>query len=282
MKPILTLTIILATTFGSVGCKVAPKDGAAIKSLDDLAHKPGTTAPDYRCGTPFAGGALPDAVEPLRALVEPADAPLKNVVLGTAQALPDAVAYLIAGTRTRIRLVDDAVGACAGTPFSAAEKAATGNATPVRSCWRQSAAGERPELILQADRGVIEHNFLRLSSYLFSELLMARVDRPDAPAPFNTPAWTAAARSFKEARGELAIALLDDMKTFDDDTQKRFDRMHRADPVAFGNIAVAEAQDSYYCNAASRLSFASLFRKSYAAFVNPNNPGSMASLFGAR
>ena len=282
--PLVSLCV-LSTVAMLTACKLAPKNGpsgADTKSLEDLAHKPGSTGPAYRCGGVYNAAAAPNYITALKDLIEPADTPLKDVILGTAQALPAPVAHLLTGTQTRIRLVSDAVAQCAATPFNAAEKAVVGRADPVKACWRQTAPGERPELILQADATVIQQSFVRLGAYLFSEFLMTRVADSSAPAPFNAPAWQAAAKAFQTARGDIAKALLIDLKNFDDETVTKFSSMNAADAAAFGNVAIAEAQDSYYCNADSRHAFAALLRTTYGVFSDSSNPASMVSLFGAR
>lgn len=268
---------------GLASCKAAaPKnpDAASNKSLDDLAHKPGEDAATYQCG----GGALPDYLEPLRNQIEPLNSPFKDTVLGTATALPKPIALLLTGSNTRLRIVPDAAALCVGTPFATAEKGIAGATQPLNACWRQN-AGERPELILQADASVIKRSFLRLGAYMFSEFLMKRVESASQPAALDAATWgkwKQAAVTFNNARGALAAALLIDLKAIDATAAAKFEQMNAVDPIAFGNIALAEAQDSYYCNDASRQSFATRFSKTYAVFANTQNPESMVSLLGAR
>lgn len=274
----------LALVSGLGACKPASKatnNGAQTKNLEDLATKAGDKKTDYRCGTEYSGGSLPDYIEPLRALIEPAASELKNVVLGTATALPAPIAQLIAGTKTRIRIVANAVAECADTPFKAAEHEVTGAGTPVTSCWRQKPR-ERPEIILQADKALIQKSFVRLGSYLFAEFLIPRVNDATAPAPFNGREWQAAAAKYKTARARVAAALLEDLKGYDAGIYEKFSRMNAVDAVAFGNIAVAEAADSYYCGTRSRQAFEARFKKTWAVFAKTDDAGSIASMFGVR
>jgi hypothetical protein len=90
------------------------------------------------------------------------------------------------------------------------------------------------------------------------------------------------AASFARSRAEVAAALLGDLKTVDAALAAKFETMNQKDPVAFANVAVAEADDSYYCGSQSRANFERIFPATYRVFADAGDPGSMVNLFGTR
>ncbi len=271
---ILLSAALVATTLACKPQNDGPaQETAKVRSLDGLTG----AKTEYVCGST----TIPDYAKPLQALIEPKDAPLTAELMSTAAALPAAVAQLMAGVRARIILVPDGVKACEGTPFTAEEKALNVSAEPTRACWRQT-GGEPPELLIEADVAVIRTSLVRLGSYFFTEFLLPRLQNAQAPAPFNSPEWKNAASAVIAARTRLGEAFLEDLKGAPADTREKFVKLRDKDAVAFGNVVLAEAQDSYYCSKASRDVFRSKFEATWAVFADGGDPQSPMSLFGAR
>lgn len=166
----------------------------------------------------------------------------------------------------------------------------------LKSCWKTAVVTDgypAPKIILGETPQDVHNALLTASFYAFSEWYMDRVagpaldkmraDNDTTPQDSESKALMAMVDDFRDARKELATAVLADLSAagksdviakYEQDFGKTF--VSLADEVAFQNFVSAEFTDTWYCSVDTRRAIANsdIFLKARKAY------GKMASVLG--
>jgi hypothetical protein len=265
------------------GCK--PKDGGSAsetKTLDNFAKKDGDQLVVNKCGIEYTGKeSLSTHVDEVKDLVQ-GETEFKNVALGVMEAVPKSMMSTFFGLKGKILISSKAEKLCRTTNFSQAEKDMAGKDGAVQTCWRQSAPGQPPEIVLPENKEVIRHSLLRLFAYAFTEAFVGTI-KDATSGSLATPEAKAAAEGFIAERGKIAKAFLKDLKKMKrPEVYQKLSDFNAKDSEKFGNFVYSEAVDSYYCSVEARASFKKSFRATWKRFTSKKAVNSPVNLFGAR
>ena len=264
-------------------CK--PHTGSSVESLDDAASGNTGVNTANLCGADQPSQAkLPDYITALatsKAIVNTTNnTAARDAVLSTLAVVPKGLLQLFFVVGNGQIIIGGGSEACAGTPFTTAERAIFGANTKIPSCWIGPTNSLPLRLVLDADSKLIRFSLLRLLAYVQAEYFIPRLQSPGLPAPLATPEWKTYATSFATSRDRLANGFLADMKAAGNTKVVEMAQHFATDPVRFGNMVYANAVDSYYCSAATHRSFQSLFANTWRVYTDPADAQSPLAYLG--
>lgn len=252
-----------------------------VKSLDNFVRSPSEVKTINHCGIDYAGEPLPEVLAARVQAVTTPNTPLLHAVIGVLKSVPENLARPFFAVGGKIIVTPDAPSLCADVLTEAEREFAGAASERQRACWRQAQVGAAPEIVLAASEADIHHSLVRMFAYVFSDLFIVRAELTQDPA-FASQEWRQGIAGFKEARYELASALLSDLETSHaHETAARLEGFREQAGDRFEGFIAAEAVDSYYCSVASRAKFKEQFPKTYAAFTSADNPHALVHQFGA-
>ncbi len=252
-------------------CQKAPS-GTNLQSLDNVARSGDQTLNLNQCGISFrTGDAVPSKVLPYvdKIVASPKDALAKNAVIGTLANVPENLLRLFFDTAGGQIIVGETTDACRDTPFTSEEREALGNLKSTPSCWVAPSGNQPLRIVLQPNPKLIRFALIRLFTFVQTEYFLARIEQPEAPAPFNQPAWQNYISEFAKMRDTLTVAFIADVKAQHKPLiAERLSKEYQSDSVRFGNIIYANAVDSYYCSTESKAIFAKDFKETWGVYTD--------------
>jgi hypothetical protein len=129
-------------------------------------------------------------------------------------------------------------------------------------CWKQ--ADGKVSLFLPKNKKWIKHSTLRLSGYVYSELIGNKASGS------SHGSIKSAAAVFRAQRKRVAQAFITDMGGASK-LDERMKKLAGSGTKDFGNYVLAETIDSYYCNQKTNSSFRKNFPKTFNAFSSGKN-----------
>lgn len=280
---IISSIVISAVSGISYSCKQQNQENSTeTKSLENFAKTDAAKLTVNTCGITYTGTEkLSAKVEAVQARIKGSDE-FRNAALGAMEAVPENLMGAFFGLKGKIIISSKAESLCQNVKLSPAEKGLAGPNIVVPACWRQSAPGLPPEIVLPEDREVIRHSLLRMFSYVFAEAFVEGIENAQSGS-FATAEAKSAAAGFKAERASLAATFLEDLKALNrPEVYSKMLNFSKNDSVKFGNYVYAEALDSYYCSEKSRETFESMFSTTWLRFTNVDITNSPVTLFGSK
>lgn len=143
----------------------------------------------------------------------------------------------------------------------------------ITSCFVKE-NGKPLKLYFLEDKNVIRHQIVRLSTYVYTQLIQPQMMDAASKSP-NQSQRSELVNIFAQQsaqRKALGDVFLDELfQSGNQQAYQRINQLAKADPEAFEHYMFAETIDSYHCSSKSKETFQRMFPKTYQQFVTGPN-----------